>query len=71
MLLEFRNIKKSYGSMTVLEIENISIDKGECIGLVGNNGAGKTTAFSLMLDLIKATEGQVITKGHDVSIDES
>ena len=71
MLLEFRNIKKSYGSITVLEIENISIDKGECIGLVGNNGAGKTTAFSLMLDLIKATEGQVLTKGHDVSVDES
>ena len=57
--------------MTVLEIENISINKGECIGLVGNNGAGKTTAFSLMLDLIKATEGQVLTKGHDVGIDET
>ncbi|MFT4532758.1 MAG: ABC-2 type transport system ATP-binding protein [Saprospiraceae bacterium] len=71
MLLEFRNIKKMYGSMTVLEIENISIDKGECIGLVGNNGAGKTTAFSLMLDLIRATEGQVLTKGHDVSVDET
>jgi len=71
MLLEFKNIKKSYGNTTVLEIENISIDKGECIGLVGNNGAGKTTAFSLMLDLIKSTEGQVLTKGHDVSIDEN
>jgi len=71
MLLEFKNIKKSYGTTTVLEIENISIDKGECIGLVGNNGAGKTTAFSLMLDLIKATEGSVLTKGHDVSTDET
>ncbi len=71
MLLEFKNIKKSYGNTTVLEIENISIDKGECIGLVGNNGAGKTTAFSLMLDLIKSTEGQVLTKGHDVSIEEN
>ena len=70
MLLEFNNIKKSYGKMTVLEIDNIQIDNGECIGLVGNNGAGKTTAFSCMLDLIKPTEGQVLTKGHDVSKDE-
>lgn len=71
MLLEFKNVKKSYSNMTVLEIENLQISKGECIGLVGNNGAGKTTAFSLMLDLIKPTEGAVYTKGHDVSVDEN
>lgn len=70
MLLEFNNIVKRYKSNTVLEIESLSIAKGECIGLVGNNGAGKTTAFSLLLDLIKATEGQVLSKGLDVSINE-
>ncbi|MDF1694530.1 MAG: ABC transporter ATP-binding protein [Saprospiraceae bacterium] len=67
MLLEFNNVTKTYGKTTVLNIENLSIDKGECVGIVGNNGAGKTTAFSLILDLIKASEGSVLTKGSDVS----
>jgi len=70
MLLEFKNIVKRYKSITVLEIESLSIKAGECIGLVGNNGAGKTTAFSLLLDLIKASEGQVLSKGNDVSLNE-
>ena len=70
MLLEFKNVTKNYGKNTVLNIESLSIDKGECIGIVGNNGAGKTTAFSLILDLIKASEGQVLTKGNDVSSSE-
>ncbi len=71
MLIEFQNISKSYGQNTVLDIESLSISSGECIGLVGNNGAGKTTAFSLLLDLIKASKGQVRSKEKDVSADES
>ena len=71
MLIQFQNITKRYGDISVLEIESLSISSGECIGLVGNNGAGKTTAFSLLLDLIKATDGQVLSKGKDVSKDES
>lgn len=71
MLIEFQNISKSYGKVTILDIESLTISSGECIGLVGNNGAGKTTAFSLLLDLIKASNGQVLTKGKDVSVDES
>lgn len=71
MLIQFQNITKRYGDITVLDIESLSISSGECIGLVGNNGAGKTTAFSLLLDLIKATDGLVLSKGEDVSKDES
>ena len=67
MLLEFKNVTKKYGQVTVLDIENLSVDKGECVGVVGNNGAGKTTAFSLILDLIKASEGGVESKSNDVS----
>ena len=40
------------------------------MGLVGNNGAGKTTAFSLLLDLIQATKGEVLSKGKDVAKNE-
>ena len=71
MLIQFQDLSKSYGSNTILDIESLSIFSGECIGLVGNNGAGKTTAFSLLLDLIKASKGEVLSKGKDVSEDES
>ena len=67
MLLEFNNIRKEYAGTTVLDIENLSIDKGECVGIVGNNGAGKTTAFSLILDLIQSSNGSILSKGNDVS----
>jgi len=71
MLLEFNNLRKDYGKTNVLDIESLSIDKGECVGLVGNNGAGKTTAFSLILDLIQTSNGAVLTKGNDVSKSEN
>jgi len=70
MLLEFKNVRKEYGKIVVLDIDNLSIDKGECVGLVGNNGAGKTTAFSLILDLIKTSKGEVESKGNTVSNNE-
>lgn len=69
-LVEFNKVTKRYGDATVLRIEHLAIDRGECIGLVGNNGAGKTTAFSLILDLIKSTEGIVTSKGQDVARSE-
>ncbi|NNF33020.1 MAG: ABC transporter ATP-binding protein [Saprospiraceae bacterium] len=70
-MISFNNIKKSYNKVTVLDVPQWTIKKGETVGLVGNNGAGKTTAFSLLLDLIKATEGNVTIEGEDVSMDEN
>ena len=70
MLLEFKNITKKYGNVTGLDIEQLNIDRGECVVLVGNNGAGKTTAFSLILDLIQASDGTVLSKDKDVSTAE-
>jgi ABC-2 type transport system ATP-binding protein len=65
------NISKSYNNKTVLEIENFEIKKGQSIGLVGNNGAGKTTFFSLLLDLIQPTSGEISNNGIVVSKDDS
>ncbi len=53
------NLTKKYGSNEVLKIDNLEIPKGESFGLVGNNGAGKTTFFSLLLDLIQPTTGHI------------
>jgi len=61
------NLTKVYSSTTVLDIADLNIKKGESFGLVGNNGAGKTTFFRLVLDLIRATSGAVFSEGQDVS----
>jgi|SRR5690554_564321 len=66
-MIEIKNISKTYGNKEVLNIEHLSIAKGETIGLVGNNGAGKTTLLSLILDLIKADTGTILSNGEDVS----
>lgn len=64
-----QNLSKKYGSSTVLNIEHLEIPRGQSFGLVGNNGAGKTTFFSLLLDLIRPTTGFI--KNHEVKVNES
>lgn len=66
-MIQAENLKKIYGGQTVLNISDISVGKGESFGLVGNNGAGKTTFFRLILDLIRADGGRVLSLGKDVS----
>lgn len=61
------NLKKIYGGITVLNIPHLKIYNGESFGLVGNNGAGKTTFFRLILDLIEATTGEVQIDGSKVA----
>lgn len=71
MILEITDLKKVYGDKTVVDISDLKINSGETIGLVGNNGAGKTTLFRMLLDLIRPTHGHVISKGKDVTVDDS
>jgi len=66
-MIEFSNLKKVYGKKTALSVDSLTVRPNECIGLVGNNGAGKTTMLSLILDLIKATEGYVTSMGNKVN----
>ena len=58
-MIQTINLQKNYNGVTVLDLPDLTIKKGEVFGLVGNNGAGKTTFFSLVLDLIRATKGKV------------
>jgi ABC-2 type transport system ATP-binding protein len=66
-MIEVKELTKAYNGETVLDIPNLTIPKGESFGLVGNNGAGKTTFFRLVLDLIRANSGLVMSNGSDVS----
>lgn len=68
-MISTSNLSKIYGQQTVLNIEELTIPKGQSFGLVGNNGAGKTTLFSLLLDLIQPTTGHIENNG--VRVDQS
>ncbi|KJD34130.1 ATP-binding protein [Tamlana nanhaiensis] len=63
------NLSKKYAGNQVLNIETLEIPKGQSFGLVGNNGAGKTTYFSLLLDLIKPTTGHITN--NNIQVNES
>ena len=69
-IIQVQDLTKSYNAEKVLDIATLEIPKGQSFGLVGNNGAGKTTFFSLLLDLIQPTTGQIENKGVVVSQSE-
>ncbi len=68
-MIQVNNLSKKYNTTTVLNIQELEIPKGQSFGLVGNNGAGKTTFFSLLLDLIEPTSGAIIN--HNVQVNTS
>ena len=70
-MIQVNNLSKIYNGTTVLKIDALEIKKGESFGLVGNNGAGKTTFFSLLLDLIQPSTGNVINNGVEVNTSET
>ncbi len=70
-MIEIIDLSKIYEGQTVLSVPNLRMSSGELIGIVGNNGAGKTTMFQLILDLIRADSGLVKSKQQDVSKSEA
>lgn len=65
-MIQIKNLEKYYNSVQVVSIPELEIKQGESFGLVGNNGAGKTTLFRMLLDLIRPTEGEVLSKDMNV-----
>ena len=71
-MIQVNNLSKIYNNgVKVLNIANLEIPKGESFGLVGNNGAGKTTFFSLLLDLIQPSSGFIKNNGIQVNTSEA
>ena len=69
-MIQVSNLKKIYNGTTVLQIDNLDIPKGQSFGLVGNNGAGKTTFFSMVLDLIIPTTGRITSNNIQINTSE-
>ena len=53
-LLEARNLVKNFGARRVVDGANFSVEPGEIVGLLGRNGAGKTTSFRMAIGMLDA-----------------
>jgi ABC-2 type transport system ATP-binding protein len=69
-MLTINNIGKVYNGKIAVDINELHIQTGEIIGLAGNNGAGKTTFFRLLLDLIRADRGEILSKEKNITQNE-
>jgi ABC-2 type transport system ATP-binding protein len=69
-MITVNKLVKIYSGKYAVNIESLRIEEGEIIGLVGNNGAGKTTFFRLLLDLIKANGGEIVVKEKNIAESE-
>ena len=67
LLLEARNVSKSYGAFQALENVNMSVHENELISVVGPNGAGKTTLVNLFTGLLSPTSGEVLFMGKNIA----
>jgi len=68
-MIRTTELSKKYGGNIVLNIPSLEIPNGQVFGLVGNNGAGKTTYFNLLLDLINPTTGNIVN--NEIQVNKS
>ncbi len=66
MIIQTRNIQKTFGSLQVLKGIDLEVEKGEIVSIVGKSGAGKTTLLQIMGTLLDANEGEVSILGTDI-----
>ena len=64
--IEVNNISRAYGQVQALDAVSLSVEYGELFGLIGPDGAGKSTLFRILTTLLLADEGQATVAGHDV-----
>jgi len=69
-VIEISNVTKKYSEATVVHSVSFSVKKGEIYGLLGRNGAGKTTIMKMLLGLVKPTEGHAHILGNDTNTGE-
>lgn len=67
VILEYKNVNKSFGEKEVLKEINLKIETNKIVGLLGKNGSGKSTLFKLANDLLTPTSGEVLIDGKNVS----
>ena len=67
VLLETRKLLKQFGAFRAVDQVDFRVQEGEVLALIGSNGAGKTTLVNLISGLLRADDGQIVFRGHDVT----
>ena len=70
MVLELRNIEKSFGEKKVLKGVSLRAESGKAFGLLGRNGAGKTTSIRILMNVFPAQSGEVLFDGKPIDYDK-
>ena len=66
MLLELKNVEKSFGNKQVLKGVSFAAESGKAFGLLGRNGAGKTTSIRILIDVFPADHGEILIDGKPI-----
>lgn len=67
MILDLKNIEKSFGEKKVLTGVSFKAEGGKAFGLLGRNGAGKTTSIRILMDVFPANSGEVLIDGQPIN----
>lgn len=67
MILEIKNLKKSFDRTGIINGVNLTIEENECHSIIGPNGAGKSTLYNLITGLYPVDSGQILFKGNDIT----
>lgn len=70
-MLEAKEISKKFAEVKAVDKVSFSLQKGKILGLLGKNGAGKSTIFRIILGILEADEGEILINGKRYSIKES
>jgi ABC-2 type transport system ATP-binding protein len=65
-IIQIRDLTRRFGDLTAVDSLNLSVERGEIFGLVGPDGAGKTTTLRMLCGLIEPSAGSAEVAGHDV-----
>lgn len=66
-ILELKHLTMGFGGLELFSDINISVNKGEILGIIGTNGSGKTTLFNIICGIYRALSGSVTYKGKNIS----
>ena len=66
MHIEIKDVTKKFGNKTVLSGVDLSADSGECVGILGTNGTGKSTLLSILAGVLRADAGTFLCDGVDL-----
>lgn len=65
-ILETRSLNRSFGAVTAARELNVRIDKGEVVGVIGSNGAGKTTFINMVTGYLPPSSGEILFEGRSI-----